>query len=184
MVGLAHGLDVGMRLDQLRYAHVRDAYHLGFVRVSTRAHVQRTITHGVLKKLTQEDCPHEVQRTIMTTYSLYRIAHMYKVAGDIKLDSKRKATRAVITRLAKEHRNFRPDVRITVKIGMHPHITKHKLRHLILHVLRTARLLPARDINWLMKQIRVHVQTGSSVSDVLCNVTKVADDYVKGQPRA
>ena len=183
MIGDYHGAPTIIPLLRLRHHHLRNTPCIAFIDVVTQAHHQRTITHGVLKRLTAKDCAPEAQRTIMTTYSLRRIAGMYELARCIKPKPKRKAILGSLTRLAKLHRHFRPDARITIKVGMHPLITKQKLRHLVAHVLRSARLLPPMDIDWLLKRIRIHVQTGASVEDILCNVSQAADSHDKHNVR-
>ena len=184
IVGDTNGNLRRMRMENLTYTDVLTAVTIGFVSIDTRAHRQRTITHGILKQLASPTCCVEVQRTIVTACSLARLSNMYDAAREIGQPVRRRLTMAALTRCARTHRGVRPDGRVTVMMPLHPRLTKACINHAFRHVLQETKLLPTTDIDWLLRRTRVHVRTGPSASDILCNVTRMADEHVEGAPRA
>ena len=173
-----------MNLADLHFSHLNDTWVIRVDTINTRANKNRTVTFGILCAITASHCHEDAQRATIRACSLRRLAQMHTTIQGCKDTAKKNYMARTLSYLTQTHRGVRPDARVTLQINMHPYLTKHRMRKATRHVLEGMRILPKDDIDWLIKRSRVHVKPGRSASEVLSNVTHVANEYKAGKPRA
>ena len=179
----AHDEDVLVM--HLRTRHVAVATHIYLLHRSTAAYAHARIAYATLNNLVHNSTQAQRKATILAA-SLTRLAGLYAYA--MRINKGRRSTKRTIrcrtlTQLCRKHRGIPPNPSIVVRAQMHAGMSRADVRAATRHIMTALCAFPPEDISFVVKRMRVVLETGPSALTILQNVKKVCNAYRKGVVR-